>query len=45
MSSIYSVLEGNSALLEVTNMLLLLSRDSKSCLGFSGQGMISTAPK
>jgi hypothetical protein len=41
----YSILEGSSVSLEVTNVLLLLSKDSESYKSSLGQGIISTAPR
>jgi hypothetical protein len=45
MSSMYLILEGSSALLKVTNVSLLLSKDSESYKGSLGQGIISAAPR
>jgi hypothetical protein len=41
----YLILEGSSASPEVTNVLLSLSKDSKSYKDSLGQGIISTAPR
>jgi hypothetical protein len=41
----YSILEGSSALPEVTNVSSSLSKDSKSYKGSLGQGIISAAPR
>jgi hypothetical protein len=41
----YLISEGSSASPEVTNVLLLLSKDSKSYKGSLGQGIISAAPR
>jgi hypothetical protein len=45
MLSMYSILEGSSASPEVTNVSLLLSKDSKSCEDSLGQGIVSAAPR
>jgi hypothetical protein len=45
MSSMYLVLEGSSASPEVTDVSSSLSEGSESCLGSSGQEMISAAPR
>jgi hypothetical protein len=44
MSSMYSILEGSSASPEATNVSSSLSKDSESCEGSLGQGIISAAP-